>query len=319
MWNSNHLSVLDSTVTENTVTPASEGAVAGIDGHPTDHLSLENSILYGDNGGAELGGFTGEGSSLSAEYSDVCSGSSPFSGAGNICANPLLADNGNSSSADVHETAASPTIDKGSNALVPSGLSTDVFGDPRILAGREGCNGEAPKVVDMGADESPSSLTGVPSCAPLASAKPIPGLTQFGSIKVSSKGVALKLSCKGTSTQICSGGAEITTAETLQGKGKKVVAVSTEVHHGNVPDKVPVKIAEAPFSLAGGASTTIQLKLNKTGLALLKRFKAMPALVLGSEVTASGPFLFIFHGVRFTEPKKHKKPKKHKGHHSKRR
>jgi hypothetical protein len=308
----NELELQDSTVTENT-TPA--GGVAGIDGGPSDQMTLENSIVAGDVGGSETSGFTGAGGSLTASYSDVCGGTSPLGGPGNICANPLLADNGNPSSADVHETASSPTIDAGSNALVPSGLSTDAFGDPRILAGHQGCNGEGPKVVDMGAYEFPPSLAPIPACAPGA-VKPVPGLTQFVSIKVTSKGVALKLSCKGTSGQVCSGGAEITTAETLAGKGKKVVAVSTEVHHGKVPDKVPVKIAEAAFSFAGGTSTTVQLKLNKTGLALLKRFKAMPALVLGNEATASGPFLFIFHGVRFTEAKKPKK-KKHK-HHPKR-
>jgi hypothetical protein len=103
----------------------------------------------------------------------------------------------------------------------------------------------------------------------------------------------------------------------LKGKSKKIVAVSAEVGHAkNVPDKVPVKIAEGTFSLAGGASKTVQLKLNKTGLALLKRFHAMPALVLASEATASGPFLFIFRGVRFTEAKKPKK-KKHKSRHPK--
>ncbi len=312
--NPNHLIVRDSTVTENTVT---SGGIAGIDGHPQDHLALENSIVEGDVGGAELGGFTGEGGSLTATYSDVCSGTSPLAGTGNLCVNPLLADNGNPQSFDVHETAASPTIDAGSNALVPAGLATDAFGNTRILAGRLACV-EVPKVVDMGADEFTTSQLAVPPCAPLGIAKPVPGLTQFVSIKVKANSVALKLSCKGTSAQICSGGAEITTAETLKDNGKKIVAVSSEVHHGNVPDKIPVKIAEAPFSLAGGSTTTIQLKLNKTGLGLLKRFHAMPSLVLGSEATASGPFLFIFHGVRFSEAKKPKKKKHKRHHHSKR-
>jgi hypothetical protein len=300
------LEVRDSTVTANTVTGAS-GPVAGISGGPHDVLSLANTIVFGDSGGPELGGFNGL-VGVSAASSDVCTGASPFSGAGNICAAPQLV---SPSTGDVHETQASPTVDAGSNTLVPLGLSTDVFGGERTLAGHAVCSGEVPKVVDMGAAEyAPAALP----CAPKINgpAGPVPGLTQFVSIKVSSKGVALTLSCKGASTQVCSGGAEITTAETLKGKSKKIVAVSA---HSKVPDKIAVKIAQASFSIAGGASATVQLKLDKTGLALLKRFHAMPALVLASEATTSGPFLFVFHGVRFTQAKKPKK--KHKSRHPK--
>src|SRR2546423_920982 len=83
-------------------------------GEPGDQLTLQNSILNGDSDGGELTGFTGAGGSVTASYSDLCNGSSPFAGTGNICANPALA---SPATGDVHETSSSPTIDAGSNAL----------------------------------------------------------------------------------------------------------------------------------------------------------------------------------------------------------
>jgi hypothetical protein len=153
----NHLTVLDSTITENAV---DGGGVTGIEGNSSDHLVLANSILA-DQGGPEIGGFEGPGGSVSVSYSDVCapSSSAPLTGTGNICANPLLADNGNPASYDIHETAASPTIDAGSNALVPAGLATDFFGTPRttVESFHPGCDtpsGTRARV-DMGAAEYP--------------------------------------------------------------------------------------------------------------------------------------------------------------------
>lgn len=67
----------------------------------------------------------------------------PFAGTGNICADPALAGVG---TGDAHETASSPTIDAGSNALVPSGVTSDFFGQPRILVGKFG---DADHVADL--------------------------------------------------------------------------------------------------------------------------------------------------------------------------
>ncbi|MGH7922013.1 MAG: hypothetical protein ACREQM_19020, partial [Candidatus Dormibacteraceae bacterium] len=71
---------------------------------------------------------------VTATYSDVCSltqVTQPYAGAGNVCAAPALAD---AATGDVHETAASPTVDAGSIALVPGSLSTDAYGGTRIVA-----------------------------------------------------------------------------------------------------------------------------------------------------------------------------------------
>ncbi|MGA7704344.1 MAG: hypothetical protein WB998_05550 [Solirubrobacteraceae bacterium] len=156
------LRVLDSTFTLN---GAPYGA--GIEGEPGDQLELVNSIVSADTGGEEIAGFEGEpSSSLSAGFSDVCAGtdsSTPLPGDGNICASPALADSGDPSSFDVHENEVSPTIDAGSNALVPEALTSDFYGNQRVLAGRSYvplCTTPAevlplldPPVVDMGAVE----------------------------------------------------------------------------------------------------------------------------------------------------------------------
>jgi hypothetical protein len=156
-----HFRVLDSTVTLNS---APYGA--GIEGEPGDQLEIANSIVAEDSGGNEIAGFNEAGGSLTASFSDICvytDSSLPLHGAGNICADPLLANDGDPSSVDVHETASSPTIDAGSNGLVPTGLSTDFYGNPRVLSARyytPACIPPAtvmptlyPPVVDMGASE----------------------------------------------------------------------------------------------------------------------------------------------------------------------
>lgn len=151
----NHLAVLDSTVTANSV--AAPGA-GGILGGPHDQLTVSNSILALDGGGGEIGGFAGSEGSATASYSDVCAPGStaPMPGTGNICADPRLAGEGTPGSVDVHETYLSPTLEAGSVALVPTGLSTDFYGVARITSLFPFCGeGAALPVVDMGAAQGP--------------------------------------------------------------------------------------------------------------------------------------------------------------------
>ncbi|MFL5781671.1 MAG: hypothetical protein ACJ760_10195 [Thermoleophilaceae bacterium] len=132
------LTLLDSTVTGNTVgAGVSEGGIAG-DGD--DAITLRNSIVTANPNGLDAAGF----SSWTVTTSDVCGldGSTPLLGAGNICAAPKLRDT-RPGHADVHQTAASPTLDRGSNATVPAALKFDYEGQRRILG----------PAVDMGADE----------------------------------------------------------------------------------------------------------------------------------------------------------------------
>jgi hypothetical protein len=300
------LQLNDSTIAGNVVSGAS-GPVAGISGGPRDVLSLANTIVNGD-GGAELGGFQGL-AGVTAAFSDVCSGVSPFAGAGNICADPKLLAPG-PGSADVHETASSPTIDAGSNALVPSGLTTDAFGTTRILAGHTGCTGSFPAVVDMGAAELQSA---VPSCPPPR--PPARGLTHFVRLKTNAKGAALTLSCTSTDGLGCSGEIFLTTDETRQ--GKKVIAIGARKRTKRT--KVSVRIGQAPFSLPAGGTATFQVKLNSTGLQLLRRFHTISAWVLANEtMTNNSPVIFLLHSTLFSQPK-HKHKSKHKSRHAKRR
>jgi hypothetical protein len=291
----------DSTVSGNS---SVAGGIAGIDGEAADRLTLSNTIDAGNIGGSDLGGFSEPGG-INSSFSDVCLSGAALVGSGNICAQPLLA-----SASDVHETSASPTIDAGSNALVPNGLTTDAFGTTRILAGHTGCIGSFPAVVDMGAAEFQSAA---PSCLPPR--PPARGLTHFVSLRTTSKGAALRLSCTSTDGLGCSGEIFLTTDETRQ--GKKVIAVGASKRTKRTT--VSVRIGQAPFSLPAGGTATFQVKLNSTGLQLLRRFHTISAWVLANEtMTNSSPVIFLLHSTLFSQPK-HKHKSKHKSRHAKRR
>lgn len=141
----NNLTLINSTISGN----RGGGGTAGIYGDPIDQLTLKNSILARDSDGTELTGFDGTGGSLAVSFTDLCQGAAPFAGTGNICADPRLVA---AALGNVHETYSSPTIDRGSNALVPVGLTEDVYGRPRIAAKLAGHTAR----VDMGAAELPT-------------------------------------------------------------------------------------------------------------------------------------------------------------------
>jgi hypothetical protein len=293
------LALNDSTVAGN----QAPGGIAGVDGEEADQLELSNSIVTSPSAQADIGGFrVASGGSLTSSFSDACEPgtSTALPGQGNICADPLLA---GAETGDVHETSASPTIDAGANALVPGGLSTDAFGGTRIVPGHVGCTGSFPAVVDMGAAEFQPAA---PLCPPpiLKTVLPRPpGLTHFVRLKTTAKGAALTLSCTSTDGLGCSGTIFITTDELLH--GKKIVAISLEGH-----TKKSVRIAQTPFAIPAGGTATIQVKLNATGLKLLRRFHAFSTFLIANEASpTSDPFIFLFHTARFSEPKK--KPKKH--------
>jgi hypothetical protein len=271
------LTLINSTVSGNT----GPGGAAGIDGENTDTLTLQNSIVNGDTGAgsSEIGGFGG---GITATYSDVCNGTAPFAGAGNICADPKLA---GIASGDVHETAASPTIDAGSNALVPSGVSTDFYGQNRIVGTKQ-----AAGIVDIGAAEDQAVFTPPPPSGPgtvsIAGEKAIPG------------GLKVTISCAGAATQSCNGNVIATTKETLLGSTVVAIAASVKWH------KRIVTIARSHYSLAGGKRITLKVKLNRKGKALLKRFGKLPVIVKITQLNASGKQVTISHRKLTIKPKK---------------
>lgn len=292
-----HLTFDDSTVAGN----QAPGGIAGVDGQDTDQLALSNTIVTSPSGQADIGGFrTASGGSLVSSFSDAClpGTGTALPGEGNICAEPLLA---GAEAGDVRETSASPTIDAGSNALVPSGLSTDAFGRSRILPGRTGCTGSFPAVVDIGAAEFLPEPQSCPAPIQKQTPPPPPGLTHFVSLKTNAKSAALTLSCMSTDGLGCSGTIFITTDELLH--GKKIVGVSLEGH-----PRVAVRLAQTSFSIPAGGTATIQVKLNATGLKLLRRFHAFSTFLIANEASpTSAPFIFLLHMARFSEPQKHSK------------
>ena len=109
--------------------------------YPSD-LQITNCILW--DGGNEI--WVGDSSQITITYSDIDGG---YTGTGNIDADPLFIDpgywdaNGVWVDGDYHLLPDSPCIDAGDNSVVPSSVSTDLDGWPRIING----------TVDMGAYE----------------------------------------------------------------------------------------------------------------------------------------------------------------------
>ncbi|HEX4466524.1 MAG TPA: hypothetical protein VH025_05010 [Solirubrobacteraceae bacterium] len=264
----NHLALLDSTVTENTVP---SGGVAGIDGHGSDQLTLTNTIVAADIGGQEIGGFNGAGGALTASFSDVCDagGAAPPAGEGNICANPLLADNGNPASVDVHETASSPTRLGGSAALVPAGMTTDFYGGERrrsYVTPTCGAEGPPHPVLDIGADQETPPVVALP-CAPpvvIDSAFGAPAVTvrQNGRLMLLFHGLrAGRLQVTATS--------KVTRLVTVSFKGKRRRVRRTH----------QILYAQSSRSVAAATSTAFVIAPTRQALATLKSHKHLTVTI----------------------------------------
>jgi hypothetical protein len=273
-----HLTLINSTVSGN----SGPGGAAGIDGESTDVLTLQNSIVNGDTGAgsSEIGGFGG---GITATHSDLCNGSSPLAGTGNICADPKLA---GVASGDVHETSASPTIDAGSNALVPSGVTTDFYGQNRIVG-----TTQAGAIVDIGAAEDQTAFVPPPSG---------PGKVGISGETTIPGGFKVNITCTGAATQSCNGNAIATTTETLQ--GSKVIAIAASVKR----HKRVVTVARATYKLTGGQRITLKVKLNRKGKRLLKRFGKLPVIVKITQLNTAGQQATISHKKLTIKPR-HKK------------
>ncbi|MDT4921874.1 MAG: hypothetical protein QOI15_2776, partial [Pseudonocardiales bacterium] len=122
------------------------GGIAGIKAGPNDTLVSQNSIIGPDTGGDQLVGF----STRDITYTNLCISGSPVSDIGDICADPRLAD---PAAGDVRQTASSPSVEAGSNALA-NGIATDYEGEPRLQDG----DNDGTATVDMGADERPRAV-----------------------------------------------------------------------------------------------------------------------------------------------------------------
>lgn len=160
------IQLFDSTVVNNT----SGGSGAQMGGDNTDTASVTNSIVIGPI--AQQTDVEGFGTTR-VTYSDTCVRGTPYTGTGNVCVDPKLA---NVAGNNVHETTTSPTVDRGSNALVPATLTKDYEGDARIIGA----------AVDMGADEfNPPAPPALPKAGHTTPAANVPAgvwLAGFGGL-----------------------------------------------------------------------------------------------------------------------------------------
>ena len=111
------LRIVHGTIAANAI---GEGQGAGISGGDGQSLLVENSIVHGNTGGTEIAGFDPfdrtalgvQAATVELAFTLACDGSAAFAGEGNLCADPKLA---NAAAGDVHQTAASPTLEKASS------------------------------------------------------------------------------------------------------------------------------------------------------------------------------------------------------------
>ncbi len=98
---------------------------------------LNNSIVYGNSDGVEIGG---EGSSFTLRHSLVQGLSNTDNGNIDGNTNPLFV---NASGGDYRLQSCSPVINRGTNAALPAGIPTDLASNPRVYGA----------IVDIGAYE----------------------------------------------------------------------------------------------------------------------------------------------------------------------
>ena len=116
--------------------------------------NIANCIVHFNEGPGGAMGLGNNLSGASATYSCVQGG---LVGTGNIGGDPLLV---NLAGGDVRLTSSSPCADAGSNALVPAGTTTDLYGNARFADDPTVADtgvGNIP-IVDMGAHELPNTL-----------------------------------------------------------------------------------------------------------------------------------------------------------------
>ena len=159
------LRLRNATVSANVDEGSGASVQVGLDARS--ELDAHNSIVHpGPATGTSVEG----GASIAMQHSDACVSSSadPFSGAGNICAKPLFT---LTAGGQLFQVSGSPTIDAGSNALIPPGTTVDSDGGARITDG----NGDGTATVDMGAEETLGTVDLAPSLSASPASVTAPG------------------------------------------------------------------------------------------------------------------------------------------------
>jgi len=143
------------TITGNTTDGLGGGIYSAEGSNPT----ISNSILWGNGGTQEI--YLDAFSDVAVSYSNVQGG---WLGAGNIDADPLFVDPSNG---NYHCQPGSPATDSADNVMVPTGIISDLDGNPRFqddpgmpdTGNPDGAN----PIVDMGAYEFQGAGDPIPS------------------------------------------------------------------------------------------------------------------------------------------------------------
>ncbi len=265
------LTLNDSTVVGNTVDAGAGSEGGAIWGSPQDHLAIRNSIVFGNSPKAEVFGF-GAGSP-SIQYSDVCAatGGPPApTSTHDICGNPLLDSAG-------RETATSPTLDAGSNALVPAGTTTDLAGNQRIRLNRGACFATPSATVDMGALESTAPPLALPCPAPISVVEIGSGPLRITHGKHSVSTTSVKLTCEGIGT-FCQGTVTLVTVRRFRATDAR-----KRPHRPRA-----LTLGTAKFKLGRGHRTTATIRLSASVLRRFGTAKTAPVSVNVRNHTSKG-------------------------------
>jgi hypothetical protein len=255
------LTLNDSTVVGNTVDAGAGSEGGAIWGSPNDRLAVQNSIVFSNSPQPELFGFGSAAPAIS--FSDVCNEAGgpavPGKTSHNICADPKLDAGG-------AETAASPTLDAGSNALVPSGVTTDLAGNARIRENLSGCSRTTPPaIVDMGAFEFTARQI-PPPCPP-----PPPFLVlSVGHLTDKHGKATVKIVCTRVAVSFCDGTVEVDTV-------KRFAAIDSVKRKRHV-----LVLGKRHFHVRSGHSSRVTIKLSSK---VLRRFRGRRSV--GIKVSAS--------------------------------
>jgi hypothetical protein len=141
------------------------------------------------------------------------------------------------------------------------------------------------------------------SAAHTVSSPPSPtgaGTLTISGEKATSNGVDVTVACGGAATQSCSGNVGVSMTETLH--GSTVIAVTATAKHR----KRVVTVARGRYSLTGGKSITLKLKLKRKSNAVLKRFGKLPVIVKITQANSAGQQVTISHRKLMIKAQKHK-------------
>lgn len=148
-----------------------------------------------------------------------------------------------------------------------------------------------------------------PPAPPAPPAAPVvpPTLSLQGAPAVHGSAVTLEVSCAGSAGLSCAGSVRLQVVEHLKGR-RGVTAVSAGKRHKRAAvKKRTVIVGSATFTLEAGHTAKVTVALNRTGRALLARFKRLPAKLILSPTGTQGKKVIVEKTVLFKAKRKKRK------------